>query len=243
MFQKIKASFCHIFVTDYLKIISANEVVLNVVSLVWGHTCTLGPCIGSTSLTTCLLFFCLRRNLQLQPRHSDPFFNCKGVFRSLIFRNRGQLAYCQLCTPEGCVVSVFVHFIGFQTAWALPIHYHKFPWKRGKDIFRNLNNFLQHSFLFLHPLLSYVYSYLHTCTSAWLIQYLYFHPHSATQLSERTEQWSRILPIYRSPHLHFFRFLIQPHKHCSVHSACRFKTEKTLGRRGQQLTNQKDTAV
>lgn len=108
VFQKRKASFCQLFVTDYLEIISSNEIVLNIVSLVWGHTCTLGPCIESTSLTT-VIFFCLRRNPQLQPRHSGPFFNSKGVFRSLIFRNREQLAFCQLCTPEGCVVSVFVH--------------------------------------------------------------------------------------------------------------------------------------
>lgn len=170
--------------TDYLKILSANEVVLDVVSLMWGHICTLEPCM-EFYLTTCLVFFYLR-NPQLQLCHSGPFFNSKGVFRSFIFRNRRQLALCQLCSPEGCVVSVFVHFISFQTAWSLPIHYHKFPWKRGKDIFRNLNNFLQDSFLFPHPLLSYVYSYLHTCTSAWLIQHLYFHTHLTTQLSART---------------------------------------------------------
>lgn len=197
-FQKRKASFCKLLVTYYQKLISANEVLLNIVSLVWGHTCTRGPCMESTSLTTCLVFFCLRRN-QLQPRHSGPFFNSKGVFRSFIFRNRRQLAFCQLCTPEGCVVSVFVHFISFQTAWSLPIHYHKFPWKTGKDIFRNLNNFLQNSFLFPHPLLSYVYSYLHTCTSPWLIQYLYFHSHLATQLTARTA-------VFRSSGPRFFLF-------------------------------------
>lgn len=189
-------------------------------------------------------FFCLRRNPQHQPCHSGPFSNSKGVFRSFIFRNRGQLAFCQLCTPEGCVVLVFVHFISFHTAWSLPIHYHKIPWKRGKDIFRNLNNFLQDSFSLPHPLPLYIHVFLpsHMHLSLTNPASLFSLSFSNTAVSKNCcvqEQWSRILPIYCSPHPLFSSFLTQLCKHCSVHSACSFKSEETLGRRGQQLTNQK----